>query len=139
MKLFLYKLQLAGHLGVFLLKLSANISNKTKPVLIGIFVFGLIVGTIGLAILPKATNTTEVILNSTVSPTHLELFILQTLDKSEVEAQLKYWQSVAEKQPESRDVLFNISQLYSALHLEEEAALYKAKAVAIDPNNPLFQ
>ena len=137
MKLLLLKLKLAFHLGIFLLRLAANFSNKAKPLIIGIFVTGLLALIGGISLLNTAQKPVQAVF--TVVPQNTELFELQSMTKEQVESQIIFLEQIVEKQPNSRDILLNLSHLYSALHQEEQAIKYREAAVVIDPNNPLFE
>ncbi len=137
MKLLLLKLKLAFHLGIFLLRLAANFSNKTKPLTIGVFVTGLLIFIGGISLLNTAQKPTQAVF--TVVPQNVELFELQGLTIEQIESKIDFLETVLEKQPNSRDILLNLSHLYSALHQDELAAKHRKAATEIDPNNPLLK
>ena len=139
MKILLYKLKLALHLGLFLLSLAANVSNKTKPVVLGLFITGLLLFIGGITFVASLNQPKEIIAISTVVPNNKILYNIENLSQNELTEQIAFWEKVLVIQPHSRDVLLNLSHLYSALQLEAKAAEYKEKAVSIDPNNPLFE
>ncbi len=137
MKFLLFKLRLIFYLGVFLLRLTANFSNKAKPVIIGLFVTGLLVLIGGISLLNTVQKPIQAV--STIVPKNTQLYELNSLTDEEIKSRIAFWEQVSQTQPHSRDVLLNLSHLYSALGLDEKAAEYKNSAVNIDPNNPLFE
>lgn len=139
MKLLLFKLQLAWHLGIFILTVSANVSNKTKPIILTSFIFLLGLLVFSISILTKTTQPEKIIVPAVRVPQVKEQYTYHQMTISELEETLTYWQKVAEKQPFSRDILLNLSQLYSALSNEELSEDYFQKAYAIDPNHPAVQ
>lgn len=138
MKLLIYKIKLALHLGIFILKLSANFSSKTKPLILGIFVTGLFVIISGISLI-TSQSPKETIAVSTIIPKNTQLYNSTNLTQEELQSEVLFWEKIYEKQPFSRDVLLNLSHLYSASGQDEKAAEYKNKASFIDPNNPLFE
>ena len=138
MKLLIYKIRLAFHLGLFILSLTANFSNKAKPIILGLFITGLLITVGGISLLtnnPPAkaiTYTTPVPLNS-------ELYSLKNLKEDQLLKEVEHWENVLKVQPQSRDVLLNLAHLYSTLNQEDKAVEYKNKAINIDPNSPLFE
>lgn len=139
MKLLIYKTKLALHLVLFILKLSANFSNKTKPLILGTFVIGLFVLISSISLFTSVQNPKETIAISTIIPKNTQLYTSTKLTEEQLLLELQIWEKVYEKQPLSRDVLLNLSHLYSALGQDEKAVEYKNKASFIDPNNPLFE
>ena len=139
MNLLLFKIKLAWHLSIFLIKLGANFSNKTKPIILGSFVVLILVLITGISIITKNTTVEKIIKQTTMIPQETSLYTLQEITASELEIKLSYWKRIEKKQPHSRDVLLNISQLYSALGKQELSDNYLEKAIAIDPNHPTLQ
>lgn len=139
MKLLIYKIKLAFHLSIFILRLSANFSNKTKPIILGLFITGLLVLISGISLLTNSQKIEENVVVTLIIPQHEQLFNVKNLTKEDLELELIFWEKVLKTQPKSRDVLLNISRIYSALTLEEKALEYKNEALSIDPNNPLFE
>lgn len=139
MKLFLFKLKLLVYLGFFLVRLVANISDKTKPALFTIFLF-LLFGVLFTIISNKTPSEQELIeISPTRLPQNLGEFNLQSMTEEEIQQELNIWLDVSQVQPKSRDVLLNISQLYSALNDTQRADLYLEKAKLIAPNHDLLQ
>ena len=139
MKLLWYKLQLAWHLGLFILTIGANASNKTKPIIIASFLVIIGIFIISVSIFTKINNPEKIIVTALRIPQEKEQFTYHQMTTSELETTLIYWQKISEKQPLSRDILLNISQLYSALSNEELSEKYFQKAHTIDPNHPALQ
>ena len=138
MKLLIYKIKLAIHLSFFILKLSANVSNKTKPLILSIFTMGLFLLIAGISFL-SINQPTPTVAISTVVPQNSNLFVKKDLNSNQIDDQITFWENILTIQPESRDVLLNLSHLYSANNLEDKAHYYKNRAIKIDPNNPLFE
>lgn len=139
MKLLIYKIRLAFHLGLFVLGISANFSSKTKPVILGLFIIGLLAVIGGITLLSSKPTSVQVVTITTVVPKNSDLYSIKNLKTSDLENEVVFWENILKIQPQSRDVLLNLSRLYSALNLDGKALEYKAKAVNIDPNNPLFE
>lgn len=141
MELLLYKIKLAIRLGLFILSLSANVSNRTKPIILGLFILGLltVIGGLSIANLQKETKKEVAISASTIIPTETRLYEKKFFTNFDLQNEILFWESVLEKQPNSRDVLLNLSHLYSALGDDIKATEFKNKALEIDPNNPLFE
>lgn len=137
MQLLFFKLKLAFHLGVFTLTLFANYSNKIKPIILSVFVVGLFMLIGGISLLTRPEK--ETIIVSTVVPQNTSLYSQKTLTQEEIESEILFWEHILKIQPKSRDVLINLSHLYSALEVEEKATEYRNSALFIDPNNPLFE
>lgn len=137
MKLLFLKLQLALHLGVFLLKLLANVSNKVKPAIITVFILSLFI--IATTIITNTKPVQETHIVWATPPVNTQLYIENKVTKEEIQSQIAFWEQVLKMQPNSRDVLLNLANLYAANTQLEIAADYKESAVSLDPNNPLFE
>lgn len=137
MKLLLYKIKLALHLGIFLLKVSANYSLFIKP--LSVIFFVIIVGTtLYFAVLQPSIEQQSPLIITLRTPQKTELYEQKTLNKTQLSDELNFWLEIEKKQPRSRSLLLTISQLYSALNNQELAEKYLSQAQYIDPNNPLF-
>ena len=139
MKLLIYKIKLALHLFIFILRLGANFSNKIKPIIISFFVVGLLVLIGGVSLISKGRKEPKNILISSTPPTNDQLFITKNLTESELKSRIFFLEEVLKLQPQSRDVLLNLSQLHNAIENHEDALNFRNKAINIDPNNPLFE
>lgn len=139
MELLLYKIKLAIRLGLFILRLSANVSNKTKPIILSLFILGLLTIIGGLSIVNLQKETKKEVSVTTVIPRETQLYQKESLKDSQLQTKIVFWETVLEKQPNSRDILLNLSHLYSAQGDDIKALEYKEKALKIDPNNPLFE
>jgi tetratricopeptide (TPR) repeat protein len=62
-----------------------------------------------------------------------------TIEPFDNDTELKKWLSLYAQQPTHRDILINVSLLYSAQGDEENARKYLRKAWEVDPNNKIFQ
>jgi tetratricopeptide (TPR) repeat protein len=139
MKYLIYKLKLALHLVLFILKLSANFSNKTKPAILIMFVAGLLLVIGGISLMATNAKPKEIIATTTDIPKNSGLYYVENLSQEEITKKIEFWEQVLALQPQSRDVLLNLAHLYSALQLEEKAEELRFQALEIDPNNPLFE
>lgn len=139
MKLLIYKIKLSVHLFIFILRLSANFSNKIKPIIISFFVVGLLVLIGGISLITKGGKEPKNILVSSAPPANNHLYISTNMTESELESRIVFLEEVIKFQPQSRDILLNLSQLHTVLENHEKALNYKNKAINIDPNNPLFE
>lgn len=139
MKLLLYKIKLAAHLVFFIIRLLANTSNKVKPAVLSLFILGLILTISGISFLTGVSKPTETVAVSTFVPSNSYLYEVNNYSKEQLQAEINFWETILQHQPKSRDVLLNLSLLYSAQQLDEKAAEYRQKALYIDPNNPLFE
>lgn len=139
MKLLIYKIKLLAHLVLFIIRLLANTSNKVKPAVLSLFILGLILTIGGISLLTGLNKPTETIATSTFIPSNSYLFEVNNYSEEELQTEIKFWETVLQHQPKSRDVLLNLSLLYSALQQEDKATEYREKALYIDPNNPLFK
>jgi tetratricopeptide (TPR) repeat protein len=57
----------------------------------------------------------------------------------EIEQQLARYLELYEIQPTHRDVVFNISLLYSVLGDTAAASHYRSQAISVDPNHGFFK
>jgi tetratricopeptide (TPR) repeat protein len=70
----------------------------------------------------------------------LPAFVQMTpLDFQDVQKEIVYWENISQKQPTSRDVLWNLSELYRYAGDTEKAQEYLQKAKEVDPNANLFK
>lgn len=139
MTLILFKLQLAIHLCVFLLEIIANVSKKTKPFVLGIFIILLLLGTMIILNSINKIKSTQTKILTAPTPTHPEMFVFSKYSFEELNSQLEYWKYIEEKQQNSRDVLINISKLNQALGNTDDSFKYWEKAKKIDPNFAIFK
>ncbi|GIK84497.1 MAG: hypothetical protein BroJett025_11190 [Patescibacteria group bacterium] len=139
MKFLLFKLRLALHLFVFILKLTANFSNKTKPAILAFFIIGLVLFIGGISLLNTTQKPVEVVSASAVIPKNVDLFVAKRMTKEQIALEINSLEKVLAIQPHSRDILLNLSLLYAALGETQKAEEYKNTARIIDPNNPIFE
>lgn len=139
LKLFFYKIRLLLSLGIFAIQLIANGSHKTKPLILILFIIGLSLILGGVFYLKKEPVLETVVIASSVIPKNTTLYEVEQLTTTEIQNRISYLEEVKAKQPLSRDILLNLSQLYSAVGKHETALHYKEQAFQIDPNNPLFE
>lgn len=139
LKLLLFKIKLILSLGVFVIQLIANGSHKTKPLVLILFIIGLSLILGGLFSLKNSQNIETVVSASSVIPKHPQLFFVEKLTLEEINSKIIFFETVRQQQPYSRNVLLNLTQLYSALGNSEKATEYRIQALKIDPNNPLFE
>jgi tetratricopeptide (TPR) repeat protein len=139
MKLIFYKIKLAVNLLIFILRLSANFSNKTKPIVVSFFIVGLLLLIGGISLITNKKRTPNLIITSSAQPKNSHLYVVANKSNREIQTEIFFWENVLKSQAQSRDVLLNLSQLYSAQQDHEKALNYRNKAINIDPNNPLFK
>lgn len=139
MKLFIFKIKLLLLLFLFFVQLAANISDKTKPIILAFFLI-LLVGMITLITSQTKSKPEETTFLSPIkTPKNLEQHKLLQLTDDQLQEELNSWLKVFEFQPKSRDVLLNISMLYATLGDEQRSQLYLEKAKIISPNTVSFK
>jgi len=139
MKLFLFKLKLAGYLGIFLLNLILIQIKITKIIFFTVFLIFFI---LSMFLFNSAKNlisykNTKII--SSYSPSQQNLYKKTEKTEFEIQNELIFWEDIVKKQPNSRDALINLSILKKLLNQNEEANSLWNKAKMIDPNNLVFK
>jgi len=151
MKLFFLKTKLTFLLLGFFIKLSfcslLPTSSKKRSLIsiIGILIFfSLLISIFFFIITKKEVISTTLNLSKTkkievFSPSDTTKYDRKELTKIELEEKIKTTEKLLEKQPNSRDLLINLSNLKKIIKQDEEAKTLWKKAQLIDPNNNYFR
>lgn len=139
MKLLFFKLKLIFFLALFLFDVLFDRVKRAKKIFVLIIFSLLIINFIFFYLIKSHLNVEKELLNTSFSPTRPELYSVSKMTKEEILIRISYWEKVLEKQPNSRDVLINLSMLKKALQLDDEAEILWEKARNTDPNNPIFK
>jgi tetratricopeptide (TPR) repeat protein len=137
MKLFLLKLRLAYSLAVFTLGFIANKSPIIKPLVVAVFIVILLISL--FLLLPQEEQITKLDEKNVLQPSTTDLYKLHQLTDEQALKELEFLLKIYQKQPQSRDLLINISQLYLLIGNQLEAEYYLQEAIKIDPNHPSLQ
>ncbi|MBU0974373.1 hypothetical protein KKD03_01595 [Patescibacteria group bacterium] len=139
MKLLLFKLKLLAYLVTFFLDLVFIQIQKAKIIFLAIIIVLLIINLTFFYFIKEKINSEEAQNDSSYFPTQPDQYFKSKKTKSEIRAEIIYWESIVEKQPNSRDALVNLSILKKILGENEESENLWSQAKTIDPNNPIFK
>lgn len=134
----LLKIQLTWYLFVFFVGILQSTVKTAKIAFLSIFFLCLLVLSGELFVLTKSQQRTPGVLNQSMFSEGRGVK-MSFFTRQEAEKELSKWVSIYQQQPTQRDVLLNITQLYSSLGEENQAQFYLQQAKKTDPNNVLFQ